>query len=37
MNNLTRFNQALDWKPIDRLMTYDFFGQQKNIGNPRRV
>jgi uroporphyrinogen-III decarboxylase len=24
MNNLNRFNAALDWKPIDRLMTYDF-------------
>ena len=24
MNNLERFKKALDWKPIDRLMTYDF-------------
>lgn len=24
MNNLTRFNNALDWNPIDRLLTYDF-------------
>lgn len=24
MNNLQRFNQALDWQPIDRLQTYDF-------------
>ena len=24
MNNLERFKKALDWEPIDRLMTYDF-------------
>lgn len=24
MNNLKRFNNALDWKPIDHLLTYDF-------------
>ncbi|MFW5713697.1 MAG: uroporphyrinogen decarboxylase family protein [Brevefilum sp.] len=24
MDNLDRFKNALDWKPIDRLMTYDF-------------
>ena len=24
MRNLERFNDALDWKPIDRLLTYDF-------------
>ena len=29
MNNLKRFNQALDWKPIDRLMTYDFLDNKK--------
>lgn len=29
MNNLERFNKALDWKPIDRLMTYDFLDNKK--------
>ncbi len=24
MDNLERFKKALDWKPVDRLMTYDF-------------
>jgi len=29
MNNLMRFNKALDWEPIDRLMTYDFLDNKK--------
>lgn len=29
MENLKRFNEALDWKPIDRLMTYDFLDNKK--------
>jgi uroporphyrinogen-III decarboxylase len=29
MNNLDRFRQALDWEPIDRLMTYDFLDNKK--------
>jgi len=24
MNNLERFTKAIDWKPVDRIMTYDF-------------
>ncbi len=29
MNNLERFKKALDWQPIDRLMTYDYLDNAK--------
>jgi len=29
MNNLERFKQALDWRPIDRLLTYDYLDNRQ--------
>ena len=29
MNNLERFKKALDWQPIDRLMTYDYLDNRQ--------
>lgn len=29
MNNFERFKRALDWKPIDRLLTYDFLDNRQ--------
>jgi hypothetical protein len=29
MNNLERFKKALNWEPIDRLMTYDYLDNRE--------
>ena len=29
MNNLERFKRALDWQPIDRLLTYDYLDNRQ--------
>ncbi|MRS03269.1 hypothetical protein EG832_08620, partial [bacterium] len=29
MNNLERFKQAIQWQPIDRILTYDFLDNRQ--------